>query len=114
MVLDELVPVSMAEAAKEALEADSFKVVADAGYSNSEQVSYREAAGMMPYVPAIRTVNNQGERKSLRSCELTSGPSPSRRYTHFHPFTPICYTIQRIRNRPPDHSAFPISDVEMH
>src|SRR5271155_889220 len=50
----------MAEAAKEALEADTFKVVADAGYSNGEQVAHCEAAGMMPFVPVMRTVNNQG------------------------------------------------------
>jgi hypothetical protein len=51
----------MAEAAKEALEADSFNVVADAGYSNGEQVALCEAAGMIPYVPVMRTVNNQGD-----------------------------------------------------
>src|ERR1035438_4390863 len=51
----------MAEAAKKALEMDSFKVVADAGYSNGEQVAYCEAAGMVPYVPVMRTVNNQGD-----------------------------------------------------
>jgi transposase len=51
----------MAEAAKEALGAASFKVVADAGYSNGEQVAHCEAAGMMPYVPVMRTVNNQGD-----------------------------------------------------
>lgn len=49
----------MAEAAKKALEMDSFKVVADAGYSNGEQVAYCEAANMVPYVPVMRTVNNQ-------------------------------------------------------
>jgi transposase len=49
----------MAEAAKEALEVDSFKVVVDAGYSNGEQVAYCEAAGIIPYVPVMRTVNNQ-------------------------------------------------------
>ena len=48
----------MAEAAKEALEADSFKVVADAGYSNGEQVAHCEAAGIVPYIPVMRTVNN--------------------------------------------------------
>jgi transposase len=47
----------MAEAAKKALEIDSFQVVADAGYSNGEQA----AAGMMPYVPVMRTVKNQGD-----------------------------------------------------
>jgi transposase len=51
----------MAEAAKEALQADGFKVVADAGYSNGEQVAHCEAVGMMPYVPVMRTVNNQGD-----------------------------------------------------
>jgi len=51
----------MAEAAKKALEMDSFKVVADAGYSNGEQVAHCEAAGMVPYVPVMRTVNNQGD-----------------------------------------------------
>jgi Transposase DDE domain len=51
----------MAEAAKKALEVDNFKVVADAGYSNGEQVAHCEAAGMVPYVPVMRTVNNQGD-----------------------------------------------------
>jgi transposase len=51
----------MAEAAKKALEVDSFNVVADAGYSNGEQAAHCEAAGMMPYVPVMRTVNNQGD-----------------------------------------------------
>jgi transposase len=51
----------MAEAAKKALEVDKFKVVADAGYSNGEQVAHCEAAGMVPYVPVMRTVNNQGD-----------------------------------------------------
>jgi transposase len=51
----------MAEASKRALETDSFKVVADAGYSNGEQVAHCEAAGMVPYVFVMRTVNNQGD-----------------------------------------------------
>jgi transposase len=51
----------MAEAAKEIIEVDSFKVVADAGYSNGEQVAHCEAAGIVPYVPVMRTVNNQGD-----------------------------------------------------
>ena len=41
----------MAEAAKRALEVDSFQIVADAGYSNGDLVAHCEAAGMMPYVP---------------------------------------------------------------
>jgi transposase len=51
----------MAEAAKRALEADSFQVVADAGYSKGEHAAHCEVAGMMPYVPVMRTVNNQGD-----------------------------------------------------
>jgi transposase len=51
----------MAEAAKEVIEVDSFKVVADAGYLNGEQVAHCEAAGIVPYVPVMRTVNNQGD-----------------------------------------------------
>jgi transposase len=51
----------MAEAAREALGINSFNVVADAGYSNGEQAAYCEAAGMVPYVPVMRTVNNQGD-----------------------------------------------------
>jgi transposase len=51
----------MAEAAKRALEVDSLQVVADAGYSNGEQVAYCETVGILPYVPVMRTVNNQGD-----------------------------------------------------
>jgi hypothetical protein len=51
----------MAEAAKQAIGADSFNVVADAGYSNGEQVAHCETAGMMPFIPVMRTVNNQGD-----------------------------------------------------
>jgi transposase len=51
----------MAEAAKKALGLDSFQIVADAGYSNGEQAAHCEAAGMLPHVPVMRTVNNQGD-----------------------------------------------------
>jgi transposase/IS5 family transposase len=51
----------MAEAAKRALGVDNFQIVADAGYSNGEQVARCEAAGMMPHIPVKRTVNNQGD-----------------------------------------------------
>ncbi len=50
----------MAEAAKEVLSIDNFHVVADAGYSNRERAAHCEAAGILPHVPAMRTVNNQG------------------------------------------------------
>src|SRR5271156_1733607 len=51
----------MAEAAKKALGIDGFHIVADAGYSNGEQAAHCEAAGMLPHVPVMRTVNNQGD-----------------------------------------------------
>jgi transposase len=51
----------MAEAARQAIEVDNFSVVADAGYSNGEQAAHCEAVGMMPFVPVMRTVNNQGD-----------------------------------------------------
>jgi len=51
----------MAEAAREALQVDTFNVVADAGYSNGEQAAHCESVGMTPYVPVMRTVNNQGD-----------------------------------------------------
>jgi transposase len=51
----------MAEAAKRALGVDSFQIVADAGYSNGEQAAQCEAAAMLPHVPVMRTVNNQGD-----------------------------------------------------
>ena len=51
----------MAEAARMALGIDNFQIVADAGYSNGEQAAQCEAAGMLPHVPVMRTVNNQGD-----------------------------------------------------
>ena len=50
----------MAEAVKAVLAVESFNVVADAGYSNGEQAAHCEAAGMVPYVPATRTMNPHG------------------------------------------------------
>lgn len=50
----------MAEAAKDVLGIDNFCIVADAVYSNGEQADHCEAAGIVPHVPAMRTVNNQG------------------------------------------------------
>lgn len=37
--------------------------MADAGYSNGEQVAHCESAGIIPHVPVIRTVNNQADGK---------------------------------------------------
>lgn len=50
----------MAEAAQKALGCEHLNVVADAGYSNSEQAAHCEDKGLTPYVPANRAVNNQG------------------------------------------------------
>jgi transposase len=52
----------MAEAAKEAVgNPDSLHVVADAGYSNGEQAEACEVQGIVPHVPANRSINNQGD-----------------------------------------------------
>ena len=52
----------MAEAAHRALDRPAtLNIVADAGYSNGEQASRCEAAGLMPHVPGKRGVNNQGD-----------------------------------------------------
>ena len=50
----------MADAAKSVLGVERLNVVADAGYSNGEQVAECEEVGITPYVPVMRTVNNQG------------------------------------------------------
>ena len=52
---------AMAEAAKAAVgNPPALNVVADAGYSNGQQAEACEAQGIVPHVPANRTVNNQG------------------------------------------------------
>jgi len=52
----------MAEAAKQAVgNPDSLNVVADAGYSNGEQAQLCEAQGIVPHVPAHRSINNHGD-----------------------------------------------------
>jgi transposase len=53
----------MAEAAKQALEAEQLNVVADAGYSNGEQAAQCEQQGILPHVPANRAVNSHGDGK---------------------------------------------------
>lgn len=45
----------MGKAAKQALGAETLKVVGDAGYSNGEQAAACEAAGIEPYVPPNRS-----------------------------------------------------------
>lgn len=53
----------MAEAAQAAVSApgESLHIVADGGYSNGEQAAACEAQGMIPHVPAKRSVNNRGD-----------------------------------------------------
>jgi len=51
----------MAEAAQKALATASLNVVADAGYSNGEQVQALEEQGIVTYMPVNRAVNNQGD-----------------------------------------------------
>lgn len=53
--LSQLLP--MAEAAKEALEAQTLTVVADAGYANGEQALACQAAGVTAIAPRPETVN---------------------------------------------------------
>jgi len=38
-------------------------MVADVGYSNGEQIAQCEEAGIKPFVPVMRTVNNHGDGK---------------------------------------------------
>jgi transposase len=58
----------MAEAAKQALEVGRLNIVADTGYSNGEQAACCEQAGMIPHVPAQRSVNAGGllDRSAFR------------------------------------------------
>ncbi|MEA2880274.1 MAG: hypothetical protein QOF14_5470, partial [Hyphomicrobiales bacterium] len=51
----------MAKATKQALEADTLTVVADAGYSNGTDAAACEHDGITPCVPANRAINNKGD-----------------------------------------------------
>lgn len=51
----------IAKAAQAELEAESLTVLADAGYSNGEQLAELEGMGIEPVVPANRSLNNQGD-----------------------------------------------------
>jgi len=51
----------MAEAAQKVLATASLNVVADAGYSNGEQVQALGEQGIVTYMPVNRVVNNQGD-----------------------------------------------------
>lgn len=51
----------MVNSVKETLEPGSLEILADAGYSNGEQMSVCEKHGMTLLIPSNRSVNNQGE-----------------------------------------------------
>jgi transposase len=56
----------MAEAARKALESSApINILADKGYSNGEQASRCEEAGMIPHVPPRRGINNKGDGSLL-------------------------------------------------
>lgn len=64
----------MAEAAQQALGLARLNIVADAGYSNGEQAGRREAAGLVPHVPANRAVNNRGDGTLFDRSRFTYRP----------------------------------------
>ena len=56
----------MAEAARKALNCtDPINILADKGYSNGEQASRCEEAGLIPHVPSRRGINNKGDGSML-------------------------------------------------
>jgi transposase/IS5 family transposase len=56
----------MAEAARKALHSSApINILADKGYSNGEQASRCEEAGMIPHVPPHRGINNKGDGSML-------------------------------------------------
>lgn len=57
----------IAEATKVELERDTLTVVADAGYSNGEQLQQCEDNGITPYVPVNRASNNKGNGQQFQA-----------------------------------------------
>lgn len=65
----------MAEAAKKALgDPPTLKVVADAGYSNGKQARACEEQGIVPHVPANRSINSQGDGELFDRTAFTYDP----------------------------------------
>jgi hypothetical protein len=66
----------MAEAAQAATggPAQPINVVADAGYSNGKQAEACEAKGILPHVPANRSVNSRGDGTLFDRTEFTYQP----------------------------------------
>ena len=73
--LNQLLP--MAEAAKQALEAETLTALADAGYSNGEQGLACEAADIIAIVPRPETVNPKNPEFFTREAFTYDGPSDS-------------------------------------
>lgn len=66
----------MAEAALAAVGSSAqLHVVADAGYSNGEQAEACEASGILPHVPANRSVNNKGNGTLYDRTQFTYQPA---------------------------------------
>lgn len=61
----------MARAAKSLLEQEALTVVADAGYSNGEQLRACEQANITAFVPPNRAINNQGEGQLFQKDRFT-------------------------------------------
>jgi transposase len=67
----------MAEAAQAAVgePGERLYVVADTGYSNGEQAEACEAKGILPHVPANRSVNNRGDGTLFDRSEFEYDPA---------------------------------------
>ena len=61
----------MAEAAKEVLDQERLTIVADAGYSNGEQLAHCAERDITAFVPPNRAVNNQGDGKLFAKRDFT-------------------------------------------
>lgn len=61
----------MAEAAKAVLDQECLTVVADAGYSNGEQLAHCAERDIAAFVPPNRAVNNQGDGKLFTKSVFT-------------------------------------------
>jgi transposase len=61
----------MAKAAKAVLEQETLSVVADAGYSNGEQLAACEVAQIIAFVPPNRSINNQGDGQLFQKDRFT-------------------------------------------
>lgn len=57
---------SMGEATAQALQRESFHLVADGGYANGEQAQALQDQGIQVHVPVQRSVNNQGDGTLLQ------------------------------------------------